>query len=152
MQREAGHFAAELGDDPLGDGRTDSRQGDEFFHILLFDGGRHLPHGTHDGPQGLPHADAVDRADQLEELDFRLVHEADHAGRQASLLRVPFDVFDRPQADRLADFGLQLPPHEFGHKDLVFERPHFQHGLVVAEPQEFSGNLGDHATIRKESI
>ena len=70
---------------------------------MLFDRRGHFAHRPDHRPQGLLHAHAVDRAEQLEELALDLAQKADQPRRQPALHRVAFEIFDRVQADLLAD-------------------------------------------------
>ena len=83
--------------------------------------GGHVAHRSHHGPQGLADADAIDRAEHLEELAFHLRQEPDQARRQFALGRVPFQVMHGVQADVRAQPVLQLAAHEVGDQHLVVE-------------------------------
>ena len=77
QQGKLGNLAAQLGDDPLGRRRPDSRQAGQARGILFFDGSGHLLDRSHHRPQGLLGSDAVDRTEHLEELALHFVQETD---------------------------------------------------------------------------
>ena len=62
------HLAAELGDDPVGGRGADAGERGEALGILLLNQIGHFLYRPNHGAEGLLHADAVDFANQLEEL------------------------------------------------------------------------------------
>ena len=103
-ESEAGHFSSEFGDDAFGHGGADSGQSAEGFDILFFDGDGDFANGADHGAEGFFDTDAVDGAELFEEFEFGVVHEADDAGRESSLLWVTFEEFDGAEAD----FGVKF--------------------------------------------
>jgi hypothetical protein len=57
-------------------------------------------------PQGLLHADAVDRADKLEKIALDLAQKTDQPGRQAAVSRIAFQIINCVQADILPHAAL----------------------------------------------
>ena len=75
----------------------------ERLGVLILDRRGDLAHRANHRPQRLPHADAIDRAEQLEELLLDLAQKADQPRRQPPLHRIAFEIIDRVQADFAAD-------------------------------------------------
>ena len=118
---EAGHFASQFGDDAFGHGGADSGECAECFDILFFDGDSDFPDGPNHSSERLFHSDAIDGADLFEEFEFGIVHEADDAGCESSLLRVSFKEFDGAKADIAIEFGLKLSANDIRQKDFIVE-------------------------------
>jgi hypothetical protein len=132
-----------FGDDPLGRGGADAGQAGQRLGVLVLDGPGHLAHRANHGPQRLFHAHAVDRAEQLEELALDFGQKADQPRREPPLHGVAFQVFDRVQANLLAQPGLQLPSRKLGNQHLVLEGVDAQREHVLVELHKLAGDLGD---------
>lgn len=141
---EAGHFSSEFGDDSFGHSWTDTRECAEGFDILFFDGDGDFADGSDHGTESFLDTDAVDGAELFEEFEFGVVHEADDAGCQSSLLGVPFEEFDGAEADIGVEFCLELAADNIREEYFVFEATDADGGGLFGESDEGAGDACDH--------
>ena len=143
-QGELGHFAAERGHDLLGRRGADAGQRRQPLGILSLDGVGDLAHRTDQRLDRFADADLVHGAEQLEELQLGLIHEADEPRHHPALHRVAVVIFTCVESEFLAGEVLHLPADELRHEHLVFERPNLQPHFLVQHAVEPACDAGNH--------
>lgn len=137
-------LAAELGDDALGEGLSDAGECGEGIDALVLDVARDVADGESDGAEGLADADAVDGAEDLEELAFEGREEADeargHAGADGG---VAVDVEHGVEGDEVADAGLEGAAGEFGDGDLEMPGGDFEEDGLLGDLPNVALDAGD---------
>ena len=99
---------------------------------------------AHHRAEGLLHADAVDLAEQLEELALDGIEEPDQPRGHAAGHLVAFEILDGVQASLAADLGLQLAPGELGDEHFVLEGADGEREHVAGDGDGRAGDFGDH--------
>ena len=143
--RELGHLPLQGGDDLFGGGRADAGERRKPACILPADGVGDLLDRPGHCLQRLLHADLLDGAEQLEELQLGLGVEADPTRHEAAAGGVAFKIFTNVEGHFLAAPQLDVPAHRFRHEHLILERTDFEPYLIVEHLREYAGHLGYHA-------
>ena len=107
----------------------------------------------------LADSDLVHRAEQLKEVEFDFVQEADPTRNKPAAVPTGFQIFDNLKGDLLAGTELDQPPDELRDQHLIFERPDLEADLLLENSGNKTCHLGDHAgtlddvsvAVRRES-
>ena len=143
-QGEFPDFTPELGDNSLGGRFADSGKSRELFDVLLFNGAGDLADRPDHGPQRLPHADAVDRAKDIEELAVDCREEADCAGSEPAHHRPTFDIEHGVERDDLAQLRLNCSARVLADQELDLEGLDQKRGDLVRNRLKSAPDSREH--------